>query len=146
MAKKMEGFWSMFCGKSGCAETGGNPCNYDFKFLKDPSTCVNHLLFICINVLLLIMILFTILKKSSQKPSQGLIQVQSYSKLQLVSAIANGSLGLIHLCSGIWLLEENLRRTQTALPLDWWMLESIQGLTWLLVGFTITLQDRKSVV
>jgi len=143
MAKKMEGFWSMFCGKSGCAETGGNPCNYDFKFLKDPSTCVNHLLFICINVLLLIMILFTILKKSSQKPSQGLIQVQSYSKLQLVSAIANGSLGLIHLCSGIWLLEENLRRTQTALPLDWWMLESIQGLTWLLVGFTITLQLKQ---
>ncbi|KAK7391290.1 hypothetical protein VNO78_19704 [Psophocarpus tetragonolobus] len=139
----MEGFWSMFCGEAGCSLTGGSPCNYDFKFLKDPSTCVNHLLFICIDVLLLIMILFTIIKKSSQKPSQALIQVQSYSKLQLVSAIANGSMGLIHLCSGIWLLEENLRRTQAALPLDWWMLEFIQGLTWLLVGFTISLQLKQ---
>ncbi|KAK7357248.1 hypothetical protein VNO80_16532 [Phaseolus coccineus] len=139
----MEKFCSMFCGESCCSEPGGNPCIYEFEFLKDPSSCINHLLFICIDVLLLIIILFTILKKSSEKPSQGLIRVHNYSKLQLVSALANGSLGLIHLCSGIWLLEENLRKTQNAFPLHWWMLEFIQGFTWLLVGFTISLRLKQ---
>jgi len=139
----MEKFCSMFCGESGSSEPGGNPCIYEFEFLKDPSSCINHLLFICIDVLLLIMILFTMLKKSSEKPSQGLIRVHNYSKLQLVSALANGSLGLIHLCSGIWLLEENLRKTQNAFPLHWWMLEFIQGFTWLLVAFTISLRLKQ---
>jgi len=138
-AKKMEKFCSMLCGESGCSEPGRNPCICEFEFLKDPSSCINHLLFICIDVLLLITILFTILKKSSEKPSHG----QNYSKLQLVSAVANGSLGLIHLCSGIWLLEENLRKTQNVFPLDWWMLEFIQGFTWLLVGFIISLRLKQ---
>ncbi|XP_027367227.1 ABC transporter C family member 10-like [Abrus precatorius] len=132
----MEGFWRMFCGESGCSDTGKNPCDDDFKFSTDPSSCVNHLLFMCIDVLLLIMILFTIIQKSSLKPFKGLTWMQSHSKLQLVSGIANGSLGLLHLCTGIWLLEENLRKIQTPLPLHWWLLEFIQGLTWLLVGYT----------
>ncbi|XP_061342019.1 ABC transporter C family member 10-like [Gastrolobium bilobum] len=139
----MEGFLSMFCGEPDCSEIGGNPCSYDSKFWKDPSSCINHLMIICIDVLLMIMILFTIIRKSSQKPFQGLIREQSYSKWQLLSAISNSSLGLIHLCLGIWLLEENLRKTQTALPLDWWLLEFTQGLTWLLVGLTISLRLKQ---
>ncbi|KAK7279862.1 hypothetical protein RJT34_24921 [Clitoria ternatea] len=131
----MDGFWSMFCGESGCSERGGNPCSNDFKFLKDPSTCINNLVIIIIDVLLLIMILFSLLQKSSPKPSNGQIWKQSYSKLQLVSSITNGSLALLHLCLGFWILEENLRRIQTALPLHQWLIELIQGFTWLLVGF-----------
>ncbi|KAK7380438.1 hypothetical protein VNO78_32949 [Psophocarpus tetragonolobus] len=42
-----EDFWSMFCGDCDCPGTGAKPpfC-YDFKFLKDPSTCTNQLLII----------------------------------------------------------------------------------------------------
>ncbi|KAE9589091.1 hypothetical protein Lal_00000132 [Lupinus albus] len=138
---KTEDFWSMFCGESSCSETGGKPCSYyDFKLLADPSTCVNHLLVICIDVLLLLLILFIMIKNSSSKPYHGLIQVQRYSNLQLFSAIANGTLGLVHLCLGIWVLEEKWRKTQIAFPLDWWLQEFIQGLTWLLVGLAISLQ------
>ncbi|XP_019442088.1 PREDICTED: ABC transporter C family member 10-like isoform X2 [Lupinus angustifolius] len=136
----MEGFWSMFCGDYGCSETRGKPCSYDFKIFVDPSTCVNHLLIICIDVLLLLMILFIMIKKSSSKQYQGRIRLQRYSILQLLSAIANGTLGLVYLCLGIWVLEEKWRKTQTALPLNLWLLEFIQGLTWLLVGLAMSLK------
>ncbi|KAE9611338.1 putative xenobiotic-transporting ATPase [Lupinus albus] len=135
----MEGFWSMFCGDYGCSETGGKPCSYNFV---DPSTCVNHLLIICIDLLLLLMILFIMIKKSSSQPYQGGIQLQRYSNLQLLSAIANATLGLVYLCLGIWVLEEKWRKTQTALPLNLWLLEFIQGLTWLLVGLAMSLQVK----
>ncbi|OIW12545.1 hypothetical protein TanjilG_04709 [Lupinus angustifolius] len=136
----MEGFWNIFCGESSCSSGEGKQCSFDYKFLIDPFTCINHFFIICIDVLLLSMISFTVIKKSNHKPFQRLMRLQSYSKLHLLSAIANGSLGLIHLCSSIWILEENLRKTGTALPLDWWLLEFIQGLTWLLLCLTINLQ------
>ncbi|CAL0316028.1 unnamed protein product [Lupinus luteus] len=137
---KMEGFWSMFCGDYGCSEARGKPCSYDFKLFVDPSTCFNHLLIVCIDVLLLMMILFNVMKKSPSKPYQGGIQLQRYSNLQLLSAIANATLGLVYLCLGIWVLEEKWRKTQTALPLHLWLLEFIQGLTWLLVGLAMSLK------
>lgn len=140
----MVGFWSVFCGESGCSEAGRKPCSYDFKLLIDPSACINHLLISCFDVLLLIMLLFIMIQKSSLKgPFQGHIRGQRYSNLQLVSAIANGALGLVHLFLGIWILEENLRKTQTALPLDLWLLEFFQGLTWLLVGLTLSLKLKQ---
>ncbi|XP_057735804.1 ABC transporter C family member 10-like isoform X1 [Arachis stenosperma] len=137
----MESFWSMFCGESGCSE---NPyCSYDFKFLKDPSSCINHFLILCIHVLLLIMISsITMFYKPSPLKKQH-HHGQSYSRLQLVSAIANGSLGLVHLISGFWFLEENLRKTRTVFPLDWWFLEFIQGLSWLFVGLTMSLRVKQ---
>ncbi|XP_006589504.1 ABC transporter C family member 10-like isoform X1 [Glycine soja] len=139
----MAGFWSVFCGESGCSEAGRMPCSYDFRLLIDPSTCVNHLLNSCFDVLLLIMLACIMIQKSSLKPSRGLTQVQRYSYFQLVSAIANGALGLTLLCFGIWVLEEKLRKNQTALPLNWWLLEIFHGLTWLLVSLTITLKLKQ---
>ncbi|CAJ2629921.1 unnamed protein product [Trifolium pratense] len=136
----MTGFWSVFCGQSGCSK----PCSYyDVKFFVDPSTCINHFLISCFELLLLIMLLFIMIKKSLSKPYQGLIHGQRYSNLQLVSAITNGVLGLVHLVFGIWILEEKLRKNQTALPLDLWLLELLQGLTWLLVGLTLSLKLKK---
>ncbi|KHN46433.1 ABC transporter C family member 10 [Glycine soja] len=83
------------------------------------------------------------IQKSTLKPSRGLIQVQRYPYFQLVSAIVNGALGLAHLCFGIWVLEETLRKNQTVLPLNWWLLEIFHGLTWLLVSLTISLKLKQ---
>ncbi|KAJ1388459.1 P-loop containing nucleoside triphosphate hydrolase, partial [Sesbania bispinosa] len=141
----MEGFWSVFCGESGCSESGTKPCSYDFKFLIDPSTCINHLFISCFDVLLLIMLLVIMIHKSSLKPFEGLTQVQRYSNLQLVSATVNAALGLLHLFLGISVLEEKLRKSQTLLPLNLWLLEFFQGLTWLLVGLTISLKLKKQL-
>ncbi|CAI0449808.1 unnamed protein product [Linum tenue] len=53
------------------------------------------------------------------------------SRLQIRSAVFNGCLGLIYLCSGVWIVEEKLR-----VPLF------LHGSTWLLIGLVISLQGR----
>ncbi|XP_057446132.1 ABC transporter C family member 10-like isoform X2 [Lotus japonicus] len=136
----MEEFWTMTCGDYNSSETGGKPFCYDLKFLKDPSKCINHLLAISFDVLLLIMLSFIMIQKSLFRPHRGRRWEEKYSKLQLVSAITNGSLGLFHLCLGIWVLEEKLRKNHTAFPLNWWLLELFQGITWLLAGLTVSLK------
>ncbi|MED6196885.1 Multidrug resistance-associated protein 7 [Stylosanthes scabra] len=136
----MEGIWSIFCGEeTGCSEATGKPCSYDFKFLIDPSSCINHFLISCFDVLLLLMLLFIMIKKSPSKPLHGLTRSRRHSALHLVSAIASVALGLVHLCLGIWVLVENLMKSHTSLPLDMWLLEFFQGLTWLSVSIAIIL-------
>ncbi|KAI5399161.1 ABC transporter C family member 10 [Lathyrus oleraceus] len=137
----MTGLWSVLCSEPVCSKS----CSiYDVKFLIDPSTCINHFLISCFHVLLLIMLLFLmIIHKSLLKPYQGLIHRERYSNLQLVSAITSGVLGLVHLFFGIWILEEKLRKSQTAWPVDLWLLEFFQGLTWLLVGLTLSLKLKQ---
>ncbi|KAK7391292.1 hypothetical protein VNO78_19706 [Psophocarpus tetragonolobus] len=139
----MAGFWSVFCGECGCSEAVRMPCSYDFRLFIDPSTCVNHLLISCSDILLLIILVFTMIKKSILKPSQGVTKVQRYSYFQLVSAIANGALGLVHLCFGIWLLMKRLSLTQAVLPLDWWFIEIFHGLTWLLVSLVLSFKSQQ---
>lgn len=132
----------MICGEySGCSETGGK--RYDFKFLKDPSTCISHVFIIFFDVLMLIMLSFIMILKSWSRNSRPFWSLVRYSKLQLVSAITNGSLGLLHLCLGIWVLEEKLRKTHKAFPLNYWLLELFQGFTWLLVSLTVSLQIKQ---
>ncbi|XP_057446133.1 ABC transporter C family member 10-like [Lotus japonicus] len=139
----MEDFWSMTCGDSGCSETGVEPFCHDFRLLKNPSTCINHLLTICFDVLLLIIMSLVMIHKCLSGPIRGPIRAERLSKLQLVSAITNGSLGMLHLCIGIWVLEEKLRRMHSALPLNWWLLELFQGFTWVLIGLTLSLQLKQ---
>nr|KYP74822.1 ABC transporter C family member 10 [Cajanus cajan] len=139
----MAGFWSVFCGEFDCSEAGRKLCSYDLRLLIDPSTCVNHLLISCFDVLLLIMLLFIMIQKSTLKPSHGQTQVQRYSYFQLLSAMANGALGLAHLCLGIWDLQECLGKTQTVLPLNGWLLEIFHGLIWLFVSFMISLKLKR---
>ncbi|KAK7315192.1 hypothetical protein VNO77_33727 [Canavalia gladiata] len=140
---KMEDFWSMICGDFGCSEIEGKLFCYDFKFLNDPSSCINHLLVIFFDVLLLIMLSFIMIKKSSSRSLWGLIRVESYSNLQIVSAAVNSTFGLLHLCLGIWILEQNFRKTHTVFPLNWWLQELFQGFTSLLVGLSVSLQLKQ---
>ncbi|XP_027358527.1 ABC transporter C family member 10-like [Abrus precatorius] len=85
------------------------------------------------------MLSFVMIRKSSLR----LFRVASYSSLQLVSAIISGIVGLLHLCLGIWVLEEKLRKTHNAFPLSWWLLEFFQGFTWLLVGLNVSLRLKQ---
>jgi ATP-binding cassette subfamily C (CFTR/MRP) protein 2 len=107
----MNNFWSMICGdneeKSLC---------YDLKLLKDPSSCINHVLVIFFDVIVLTMLLFIMILKSSLRPYWSQVR---YSNMQLVSAITNGFLGILHLSLGVWFLEEILRKNHKAFPLHW---------------------------
>jgi len=134
----------MACGETDCPGNGGKPpfC-YDFKFLKDPSTCTIQFLIICFDVLLMIMLAFILIQKSLFKPFRGQFQVERYSNLQVLSAMTNGFLGLFYVCLGIWVLEEELRKRHTLFPLKLWLAELFQGFRWLFVGLSVSLQLKQ---
>lgn len=123
-----------------CSENGGNLFGYDFKLLTDPSSCINHLLIIFFDFLMVIILIIIMFRNSSSRPFWSLVR---YSNLQLVSAIINGSIGLFHLCLGIWLLEEKIRKNHNAFPINWWLLELFHGSTWLVVSLTISLRIKQ---
>ncbi|GAB4858399.1 Multidrug resistance-associated protein 7 [Ancistrocladus abbreviatus] len=63
-----------------------------------------------------------------------------FSALQICSAGFNGCLGLVYLCFGIWILEEQLRNGHSVVPMHWWILLFVHGLTCLSVGLTVSLR------
>ncbi|KAI5347149.1 hypothetical protein L3X38_015028 [Prunus dulcis] len=73
--------------------------------------------------------------ESSSKAVHIPPRLQGFSGLQMVSAIVSGCLGIVYLFLGIWTLEEKLRNTHTALPLNWWLLTLCQGFTWMVVSW-----------
>ncbi|GFP81057.1 ABC transporter c family member 10 [Phtheirospermum japonicum] len=130
--REMGSLWTLFCGQSDCGT--------DLIFLTKPSSCLNHLVVICFDVLLLIITFFVaIFFKKPFKSSS----VRNVSNFQLVSAICNGILASVYLFFGIWILEENLRKSRDFLPLHRWMLFIIHGLIWLLVGLTVSLKGHR---
>uniref|UniRef100_A0A2N9GUW8 ABC-type xenobiotic transporter n=1 Tax=Fagus sylvatica TaxID=28930 RepID=A0A2N9GUW8_FAGSY len=139
----MEDLWTVFCGGSGCSDSSGKPCSTSFEFLSHPSSCINHIMIIGFDVLLLVMLVFNMVQKSSSKTVLVPSRFQGFSNLQIVSAIFNGCVGCVYLFFGIWNLEEKLRKTKTALPLDSWLLQLFQGFTWLLVSLTVSLKGKK---
>ncbi|KAH8492055.1 hypothetical protein H0E87_021591 [Populus deltoides] len=138
----MEDLWVVFCGESGNLDIVEKLSSSSLVF--QPTSCVNHALIICFNVLLLAMLLLTCIQKSSSPSKKDNIQprFRGYSRLRIVSAIFNGCIGFVYLCLGIWILEEQLRKNQTALPLKSWLVVLFQGFTWLLVGLTISLRGK----
>ncbi|TXG71098.1 hypothetical protein EZV62_006033 [Acer yangbiense] len=133
----MEDLWTVFCGESGCSDIDGKRCKSGFMLLSHPNSCINHVLIICFNVLLLVMLVINMIQKSKtlRIPARK-------TPLQIVAAAVNGCLGLVYLGLGIWILEEKLRVTQTALPLNWWLLVLVQGVTWLIVSLTLSLRGN----
>ncbi|KEH16403.1 putative xenobiotic-transporting ATPase [Medicago truncatula] len=132
--------WSFICGDCGFSKNGGKPFCYDINFLKDPSSCINHLMVTFLDVFLLIMLLFMMFLKISSRPFWSLVR---YSNLQLVSAITNGFLGLLQISLGIWILKEKLRKNHEFFPLKEWLLEIFHGFTWLSVSLTVSLQLKQ---
>ncbi|KAI8030603.1 ABC transporter C family member 10 [Camellia lanceoleosa] len=138
----MEGLWTVFCGKSDCSDVSGTPCDTDFSMVTQPLSCVNHALIICFDALLLIMLLFNVIQKKSSKSAYFPAHVHGNSRLQIISAVFNGVLGLLYLGFGIWILEERLRLSHTVLPLHWWFLVLFHGFTWLSLGLTVSLRGK----
>ncbi|XP_059667169.1 ABC transporter C family member 10-like [Cornus florida] len=139
----MEGIWTMFCGESDCLEGRRKPCSTDFVSLIDPSSCINHALIVSFDVLILVMFTFNMIQKTSSKSAYMHDRFPGISGLQMISATFNGFLGLLFSCLFIWMVEERLRKTKTLLPLHWWSVVLFQGLTWLLVGLTVSLRGKR---
>ncbi|KAL9264122.1 ABC transporter C family member 10-like protein [Drosera capensis] len=140
----MEDFWSLFCGDSSCTGSGSSePCSASLLSVTDPSSCINHTLIVSFDVLLLAILLITMFQKSPFKVDHVSIRHQRLSTLQIFSAGVNGCLGVVYLCLGLWNLEEKLRNSQPVVPLHWWIMFLLQGLTWLSVGITVSLRGNR---
>ncbi|CAL5405199.1 unnamed protein product [Camellia sinensis] len=132
----MEGLWTVFCGESDCPSAKAEPCTIDFMFVTRPSSCINHAMIICFDILLVAVFLFNVIRK---KPSE---HFRGATRLQMISAIFNGVLGLGYLILGIWMLVDKLRLSRSVSPLHWWLLVLFQGLTWLPMGLMISLRGK----
>ncbi|XP_075492282.1 ABC transporter C family member 10-like [Primulina tabacum] len=139
----MENLWTLFCGESNCSDSNKIPCGADLIFRTRSSSCTDSVLSLCFDILLFVMILFTIVFKKSLKSSNVRASTCRISSLQLVSAIFNGFLGLVYLSYGIWILEEKLRKTQDIAPLLSWTTFMLHGLIWLLTGLIASLQGTR---
>ncbi|KAI8540451.1 hypothetical protein RHMOL_Rhmol09G0264600 [Rhododendron molle] len=139
----MEGLWAIFCGDSDCSAGMERPCSTDFKLVTQPSSCMNHAMIIGFDMLIMVMFLLNIIRKKSSKSGYMRAQFRGHMRLQIISAIFNGVLGVIYLCLAIGVVVEMLRLTNTALPLHWLLLLLVQGLTWLSVGITISLRGNQ---
>ncbi|KVI10190.1 AAA+ ATPase domain-containing protein [Cynara cardunculus var. scolymus] len=129
----MADLWSSFCG---CSDGSDKNCDSDLVFITNPSSCMNHILIICFDLLLLGMLLLNLFYKSPLKPGNR------KSRLQLVSAVFNGLLGTLYSCVGFWTLKTTISTTHTVLPLHEWLLFLFHGLTWLAVSLTVSLWGK----
>ncbi|KAK8324883.1 hypothetical protein V6Z12_A11G014000 [Gossypium hirsutum] len=139
----MEDLWTLFCGDFTCSYSEGKLCHSIFWHFTHPSSCINQGTITCFNIVLLIMLLFNMIQKPLPKPVAVPARFRNYSALQMASAIVSGCLGMVYLCLGIWILIEKLRKTQTVLPMNWWLLALFQGCTWLLVGLIVSLKGNQ---
>ncbi|KAL6971970.1 Multidrug resistance-associated protein 7 [Sarracenia purpurea var. burkii] len=138
----MEALWAVFCGESDCSVGKENPCSTNFKFVMQPSSCINHGLIIGFDLLIMVMFLLIVIKKKLSKSGHLPAHFQGTTRLQIISAIFSGVLGLVYLFLGIWMLVEKLKTTRTVLPLHSWLLVFFHGLTWFPVGLTISLRGK----
>ncbi|XP_060211940.1 ABC transporter C family member 10-like [Lycium barbarum] len=138
----MKDLWTVFCGAPGCSDDNGKLCLADFGSTADPSSCMNHVLIICFDVILLLIFLFTLFSKASLRATNIPARFHGFSHLQLISAIFNGLLGLVYLGFGIWILQDKVMKTHSLLPLHWWLLILFHGMTWLLISCTTSLRGK----
>lgn len=106
----MKDIWTVFCGAPGCSNDNGKFCYPDFGSMTDPSSCINHVLIICCDVILLLIFLYNLFSKTSLRTTNIPARFQGFSRLQLISAIFNGFLGLLYLAFGFWILEDKVMK------------------------------------
>ncbi|XP_065858705.1 ABC transporter C family member 10-like [Euphorbia lathyris] len=138
-----ERFWTIFCDDTECSTDSVKKCgNSSFSSLMDPYSSSNIIVIISADILLLLIIFSISIHKSvSRKP----IEVQApslshyFSRLLCISSIFNAILGLAYLGLGLWNLVEQVSIDHSILPLYTWVVNLLQGFSWLLVNFIVCL-------
>ncbi|EPS64169.1 hypothetical protein M569_10611, partial [Genlisea aurea] len=100
-------------------------------------SCINHLLFISFDIILLITFVIVVFIKKPSKSKKNL------SLLHIFSTVYNTLLGIIYIAYGIWILEKKLQKAQAILPLQWCILFLLHGMLWLLLGLTIGFRGQR---
>ena len=125
-----ESLWVVFCGNSVCSSKIGKICSSRFLAIICPCSCLNHILVISIDIILLFFLLFIFIYKASAMKILFPQQSLCFSTMLNSAAFLNGCLGLVHLGLGIWILREKLSEENTILPLHGWLVILLQGFIW----------------
>ncbi|KAI3981302.1 hypothetical protein MKX01_004566 [Papaver californicum] len=142
----MDSIWRVFCGDidSSCIH-GGNACSFEFLFFTYPYTCIHNGILICLDILLILVFLFTVTSKAmSSRTVEFVACIHRYTPLQVFSVLYNSGVGLVYLGLGIWILKDFLiSKKKNVLPLHRWLALLFQGFTWSLLSLTLSLRRRK---
>lgn len=134
----MEDFWTLFCNATDCA---GNDAGSSCSSIINPYSCVNQILVISIDALLLLVFLvFLIFKSCSMKKSAALPRSAHLSLLRIATVSFNGLLSLGYFGFGIWIIHEKVKTNRSVIPVHDWLVAFIQGLGWLLLSLTVSIK------
>ncbi|XP_074291624.1 ABC transporter C family member 10-like [Silene latifolia] len=133
----MENLWSLFCGNSECSNDSTETCTPVFWMVSNPNSCVNHIVTVFFDLLLLALVIYSMICRTRCKKVYTCL-----STLQVCSAVFNGCLGLVYIGLGIWFFEEKLRIDHSFLPVNWCVVLLVHGFTLLLVGLRSSLRGN----
>ncbi|PON43846.1 ATP-binding cassette containing protein [Parasponia andersonii] len=135
-----KGFSTEFCDTSECSNGANVDCGVGFLAIINPNSCINHLLVISVDVLLLFIFLCTFVYSVASKKRAPSMMSQKLPPFSVFSAVFNGPLAVAYLAVGIWTFVEKLNTDGTISPLYRWLVVIIQGFTWFLLSLTISLR------
>ncbi|RVX04077.1 ABC transporter C family member 10 [Vitis vinifera] len=128
---------TVFCGSSGCWSKIGEICSSGFLAIICPCSCLNHILVISVDIILLFFLLLILIYKASATKILSPQQSLSFSTMLNYAAFLNGSLGLVYLGLGFWIVGEKLSEENSILPLHGWLMVLLQGFTWFFLGLAV---------
>ncbi|RVX04078.1 ABC transporter C family member 8 [Vitis vinifera] len=112
-----ETLWTVFCGSSWCWSKIGKICSSGFLAIICPCSCLNHILVISVDIILLFYLLFIFIYKAPAVKILSPQQSICFSTMLNSAVFLNGSLGLVYLGLGFWIVGEKLTKENTILPL-----------------------------
>ncbi|CAN1300401.1 ABC transporter C family member 10 [Linum perenne] len=136
-------FWVNFCGNYSSSSSF-------FQALINPYSCTNHVLLICVQILLLLILISLFIAKglnsADTSPSSRSLSSPDPT-LMHISSIFNGVLGFAYLGVGIWIvIAAKFDKDRSFMPLlHEWLVLVLQGFTWLLLNLTVSLKSLVTV-
>ncbi|KAM3195245.1 hypothetical protein ACQJBY_071380 [Aegilops geniculata] len=136
--------WVMsLCGSPICSGQDAFSCV--LKQMFDSSTCTNHLAATGIAALLGFLLALQLLVKipQSRASARQLITLGLGSPLHLSAVVFSGTLGLVYLGLGLWMLWSNFSQDAPVVYLPhWWLVTVSQGLNLMLTSFAFSIRPR----
>ena len=129
--------WTVFCEISGCSSKIRKMCSTGFLAIICPCSCLNHILVISIDIILLFFLLLIFIHKASAMHTLSRQQSLCFSTMLNSAVLLNGSLGLVYLGLGFWIMGEKLSEENTILPLNGWLVVILQGFTWFVLVLAV---------
>ncbi|VAI82659.1 unnamed protein product [Triticum turgidum subsp. durum] len=128
------------CGSPICSDQDVASCA--FKEILDASTCLNHLVATGIAALLLLVLALQLLVKIPKSRASARQLVTLSSPLHLSAVVFSGTLGLVYLGLGLWMLGSGFNQDGSAYLPHWWLVTVCQGLNLVLTSFAFSIRPR----